>query len=125
MLPLLQKKERPPAEEFTRQEIPEERREDERLASHAPLIISLFSSRLYREYCSMSFNHNRDGMCLEAPEPFKPGTVLYIRLDKTPADQIYQGQRQHLRTNTLGEVKWCEEFQDEFSTYYRIGIKYY
>ena len=125
MLPSQQKRDRPPAEEFTQQEIPEERREDDRMASHAPLIISLFSSRLYREYRSMTFNHNSGGMCLEAPEPFKPGTVLYIRLDKTPADQIYHGHRKYLRTNTLGEVKWCEEFRDEFSTYYRIGIKYY
>ena len=102
-----------------------DQREDKRIRSHAPLIIAPFSTKFHREYASMTFNHSRGGLCLEAAEPFKSGSVLYIRLGNAPADQVYQSNQEHLRTTTLAEVKWSREYRDKFSTYYRIGVKYY
>jgi hypothetical protein len=112
-------------QEIERPKIRLENRAEERIKSHAPLVFALFTSRFRREYDSMTFNHSRGGMCLEAPDPFKPGFVLYIRQRKAPADQIYYDDRTHLRTSTLAEVKWCREIQNEFSTYYQIGVKYF
>ena len=102
-----------------------DQRKDKRIRSHAPLIIAPFSTKFHREYASMTFNHSRGGLCLEAAEPFKSGSVLYIRLGNAPADQVYQSNQEHLRTTTLAEVKWSREYRDKFSTYYRIGVKYY
>ena len=118
-------KQPPPVEEFNLQTIVADHRADERIPSHAPLIISRFSTRFHREYASMTFNHSRGGMCLESAEPFKPGSVLFIRLNSAPDDQLYHGNREHLRTSTLAEVKWSLECLDKFSTYYRVGVKYY
>ena len=114
-----------PVEESNQPRAQAEKRQDERIISHAPLIVALFNTKFRREYASMTFNHSRGGMCLESAEPFKPGSVLYIRLNNAPDDQLYHGNRDHLRTSTLGEVKWSRECRDKFSTYYQLGVKYY
>ena len=48
-----------------------------------------------------------------------------VRASNAPVDQVYHGNREHLRTSTLAELKWSRESRDKFSTYYRIGVKYY
>ncbi len=125
MLKIPQKKAVSPGKKFEPPGIQADQRKEDRIILHAPLIFGPFSTRFHREFASMTFNHSKGGMCLEATEPFKPGYVLYIRLDNAPTDQSYYGDRKYLRSTTLGEVKWCREFQDNFSTYYRIGIQYY
>ena len=125
MLAIERKNKLRPDDEINQSRIAADQRKDERIISHTPIIIAPFSTRFHREYASMTFNHSRNGMCLEAAEPFKPGYVLYIRLGNAPVDQVYHVSREHLRTSTLAEVKWCREFRDKFSTYYRIGVKYY
>jgi hypothetical protein len=125
MLMTRQSNKAPAVEKVDRLQFQVEKRQDERIPSHAPLIVSLFSTRLRHEYASMTFNHSKEGMCIELTEPFNPGTVLFIRLNTSPDDQIYHNNREHLRTSTLGEVRWRREYRDKFSTYYRLGIKYY
>ena len=125
LLTIQQKNKLQPDEKIDQPGIQVDQREDERIRSHAPLIVAPFSTKFHREYASMTFNHSKGGMCLEAAEPFKPGSVLYIRLGNVPADQVYHGNQDHLRTTTLAEVKWSREYRDKFSTYYRIGVKYY
>jgi hypothetical protein len=125
MLMTRQSNKPPPVKKVDRPQFQVEKRQDERISSHAPLIVSLFSTRFHREYASMTFNHSKEGMCFELTEPFIPGTVLFIRLNNDPDDQVYHNNREHLRTSTLGEVRWRREYSDKFSTYYRLGVKYY
>jgi len=125
VLAIQQKNKLPPEEKIDPPQIRTDQRQDERIRSHAPLVVSLFSTKFRREYASMSFDHSQGGMCLEAPEPFSAGAVLYIRLGTAAVDQVYQGNWDHLRTTTLAEVKWSRAYRDNFSTYYRIGVKYY
>ena len=105
--------------------IQSEKRDEQRIISHAPLIFTPFSSKFHREYASMTFNHSQGGMCLESAEPFRNGSVLYIRIVNSTFDELYHENRQHLRTSTLAEVVWCREQQDKFGTYYRIGVRYF
>jgi len=102
----------------------QDQRQEERLTSHAPLVFTYFTTRFHREQASMTFNHSRAGMCMEASEPCRPGSILFIRLSNAKIDEVYQQNRKYLRTTTLGEVKWCRERQDKFGTYYQIGVKY-
>ena len=125
MLTIQQKNKLPPAEKIKQPGIEADLRKDERIQSHAPLVVTLFSTKFRREYASMSFNHSRGGMCIELAEPFQPGCVLYIRLNTSVDDQVYHGDQDHLRSTTLAEVKWVREYRDKFSTYYRVGVKYY
>ena len=103
----------------------QDQRKEERIASHAPLIFTYFSTRFHREQASMTFNHSRVGMCMETSEPCKPGSILFIRLSNAKIDEVYQQNRKYLRTTTLAEVKWCREHQDKFGNYYQIGVKYF
>jgi hypothetical protein len=114
-----------PVEEFDQPKIQADKRKDERITSHATLIVSLFSTRFHHEYASMTFNHSKGGMCLEAAEPFRPRSVLFIRFNNATDNQIYHEKWKYLRTSTLAEVKWSRECRDKFSTYYRLGVKYY
>ena len=102
----------------------EDNRQDERFSSHAPVIFSRFGTQSHREYASMTFNHSRKGMCLEAAEALSPGTTLYIRRADKPEDEHYEASWKHLRTFSLAEVKWCRELADKFGTYYCVGLKY-
>jgi hypothetical protein len=114
-----------PAEKIKRPPVRTDRRKDQRTVSYVSVIIAVDTNGLPGEFISMTFNHSRGGMCLESAEPFKPGSILFVRLNNAPADQIYHGNREYLRTSTLAEVKWSREFCDKFSTYYRLGVKYY
>jgi hypothetical protein len=122
----MQQKRPPPVEEKLEQlRIPADQRQEQRITSHAPLIFTRFSTRYHREHSSMTFNHSKGGMCMEASEPCIPGSVLFIRLGNAQIDEVYHVNRNHLRSTTLAEVKWCSEHRDKFGTYYRIGVKYF
>jgi len=110
---------------FDQLRIRQDQRREERITSHALLIFTRFSIRFHREHASMTFNHSRGGMCMEASEPCSPGSVLFIRLGNAKVDEIYHINRKYLRTTTLAEVKWCREHRDKFGTYCRIGVKYF
>jgi hypothetical protein len=125
MLSMQQKRPPPPEKNFEQLRMPQDQRREERITSHAPLIFTRFSIRFHREHASMTFNHSRGGMCMEASEPCSLGSVLFIRLGNAKIDEIYHINRKYLRTTTLAEVRWCSEHQDKFGTYYRIGVKYF
>jgi len=103
----------------------DEKRRDERFMSHAPILFSIFGSQFHREYSAMTFNHSHGGLCIESAEPIKPGTAIYIRRGHLDAVDGHAATWHHLRTSSLGEVKWCRELVDKFGTYYCIGVKYY
>ena len=124
MLSMQQKRPPPAKEHIDRLWIRQDQRSEVRITSHAPLIFTRFSVRFHREHSSMTFNHSKGGMCMEASEPCRPGSVLFIRLGNAEIDEIYHVTRKYLRTTALAEVKWCREHSDKFGTYYRIGVKY-
>jgi len=98
-----------------------EKRTDKRIASNAPIIFSLFSTRFWREFSSITRNHSKGGMCFESTEPMMPGANLFIRADK----QSNLDSNVRLRSTTLAEVKWCQKLSDEHTNSYSIGAKYY
>jgi len=102
-----------------------DKRRDERYISRAPVIFSKVNDSLHREYASMTFNHSRNGLCLDALEALRPGTPLHIRRGKGSPYSGYDGSWTHLPASSLGEVRWCRELKDKFGTYYCIGIRYF
>lgn len=103
----------------------ENQREDERLTSHVPVIFSRFGTKFHREYASATFNHSKGGMCFEAAEAFKAGTILFVRVGGSSAAKVYHGNWDHLRSSTLAEVKWCRELPDKHRNCYCVGVRYY
>ncbi len=102
----------------------EDNRQDERFSLQAPVIFSHFGSKFHREYTVMTFNLSKNGLCLEVAEAIKPGATIYLRKGITPADEGYAANWNHLRTASLGEVRWCRELADKSGTYC-VGVKYY
>ena len=98
-----------------------DKRSDERIASNASIIFSLFSTRFWKEYQSMTLNHSKSGMCFESSHPLTPGTNLFIRV----AQQSNSDPSAWLRNSTLAEVKWCRELSDGKATGYCVGARYY
>ena len=98
-----------------------EKRSNKRIASNAPIIYSLFSTRFWKEYPSTTRNHSESGMCFESIHPMMPGTNLFIRADKQP--NLNSNVR--LRSTTLAEVMWCQKLSDEGPNSYCVGAKYY
>lgn len=125
MLSIQQKSPSPANEKIDQLRIRQDQRSEARITSHAPLIFTRFSLRFHRENASMTFNHSKSGMCMEASESCRPGSVLFIRLRNAEIDEIYHINRKYLRTTALAEVKWCREDRDKFGSYYRIGVKYF
>lgn len=98
-----------------------DKRSHARIASNAPIIYSLFSTRFWKEYPSMTRNHSESGMCFKSSHPLAPGSNLFIRAARQPnSDSAVP-----LRNSTLAEVKWCRELADEQATGYCIGARYY
>jgi hypothetical protein len=102
-----------------------EKRQDKRFSSHAPIIFSFPDNNLHRDYASMTFNHSKKGLCLEAAEALKPGTMLYIRRGNKSTDEIYDVNCKYIRNSSLGEVRWCREVKDKYGTYFCVGVRYY
>jgi hypothetical protein len=98
-----------------------DKRTDTRVASNAPIIFSLFSTRFWKEYPSITRNHSHSGMCFESTHPLRPGSNLFIRAAKQPDSE----SAVPLRSSTLAEVKWCRELADKHATAYRVGARYY
>jgi hypothetical protein len=102
-----------------------DKREDERFASHVPIIFSRFGSGFHREFGARTFNHSKNGLCFDTAEEIKPGTTLWIRRKITRTDEGGEENRIHLRVSSLGEVRWCRELVDKFGSYYIVGVKYF
>lgn len=125
MLSTQRKNKPPPVEKLIRPRIQADRRKDERTVSHASIMIALENIGFHHESVSMTFNHSKSGMCLETADFFEPGSKICIRPFNGPSDGLCPDSRQHLRTATPAEVRWCREFPDESSIYFRIGVKYF
>lgn len=98
-----------------------DKRLDARIASNAPIIFSLFSTRFWKEYASTTRNHSERGMCFESGHPLTPGSNLFIRAAKQPdSDSAVP-----LRSSTLAEVKWCRKSTEAQATGYCVGARYY
>jgi hypothetical protein len=103
----------------------EDKRADERFASRSTIIFSLFSTRFWHEYPSVTCNHSKDGMCFETNHPLTPGADLFIRTAYPPNLDSDVDQALGLRNSTLARVKWCRQLPDEERTSYWVGVKYY
>jgi len=124
MLPTQPKNTPSPVEESNGPRFQPDRRKDERTVSHVSIMIAFDNSGSHRKFVSMTFNHSKSGMCLETADFFEPGSRICIRPFNGPSDGLCLGGRQHPRTATPAEVRWCREFPDESSIYFRIGVMY-
>jgi hypothetical protein len=124
MLPTQPPNTHSPAEKIRRPRIQPERRQDERTASLASVILVFDNHSLPGEFVSMTLNHSRNGMCLETAEFFEPRSRIRIQPFQGPPYGLCPDCRPHLQTARPAEVRWCREFPDESNLFFRIGVRY-
>lgn len=100
-----------------------EKRTFERHKQEANLICAFFNTNKYHQ--GQMRNYGEGGLFFESKFPFKPGTSIYIRIEKFARKSSHLALKYGCRTVTLGEVKWCEEISDTESNKYGIGVRYY
>lgn len=103
----------------------ERRNRGRRYKTRVPLTFAYFNTRLpHPKDHGFARDHNQHGACLEAPQPYAPGTILFIR-EKQPAEDMTEaaaGRAMLSRQSTLAEVRWCDPVRPDGG--YKIGVRY-
>ncbi len=101
-----------------------EKRSRQRCNYKAPVTCACFNSdRFYR---AKTTNHSRDGIFILSDFPLKPGSHIYIRVEKdtlaASAQEVYSCEA--IRYLGLAEVKWCVGLSPAHNYQYGTGLKY-
>ena len=104
------------------QQMNTEKRISERRSFSAEVRYAYFNKKPF--YSARALNLSSSGMCFRSSLFIKPGSTLYIRLEKFNPEVLKTGIWIGLRTVTLAEVKWCREVPGDGDTPYGIGVKY-
>lgn len=100
-----------------------ERRVACRYEHPAFLTISVFNQGAVFE--ARLINYSQDGLCAETGHAIRPGTSIYVRMDKDQAGAQRKPLHPGFRTVALGEARWGRVVGHGQPTRYRIGIRYY
>ena len=100
-----------------------DKRDSERRSHAAPITFSYFNKAHFYE--AQTLNHGDGGVCFKSNVLLQPGATVYIRVKKNYPNGACSGDYRGLRSVTLAEVKWCNEFLNEAEPFYEIGAKYY
>ncbi|WP_054700282.1 hypothetical protein [Desulfosarcina cetonica] len=72
-----------------------------------------------------------DGQCLprgayiETAHPFKPGTILIVRMVRYPSSQTDREAVEGVRSIVLAEVRWRRERLAAGGPIYGMGLRYF
>jgi hypothetical protein len=70
-------------------------------------------------------NFSQSGAYFESTRDLRPGSTIFIRVQRCLSRDSNSIHEQHLRTVTLAEVKWCREIPEADGPYFGVGIHYY
>jgi hypothetical protein len=102
-----------------------EKRAYRRCEYKVPVTCAFFNSdRFYR---GQAINHSDEGIYFESNYPFKPGAIIYIRVEGYSHEGLLSGICccGGMRMLSVAEVKWCKEFTEAADSYFGVGLKYY
>lgn len=100
-----------------------EKRTGERQCIAAPIAFSYFNKEHF--FDAQTLNLCTNGMCIKSNVYLQPGTIVYIRVKRFPPKGSRKEVGEALRSATLAEVKWCQEFVDAKNSFYGVGVRYY
>jgi hypothetical protein len=106
-----------------------EKRKDLRHDCDARIKWTYFSRTTFNDrqeifYRARVLNFSKSGLYFETTYALKPGTILLFRsnaFDKKTSD--FEGS-ECLRSISLIEIKWCQEFLWNGESYFGIGARY-
>ena len=75
-------------------------------------------------YRARALNFSKSGLYFETTYELKPGTILLFRSETFSKKVPGFEDCECVRSISLLEVKWCQEFQRGGESYYGIGARY-
>ena len=100
-----------------------EKRHGERRGYTVPIVFTYFNKKDF--FDAQTLNHGPDGMCFKSRSSLRSRDTLYIRVKEFHPHGPCTGACEGLRSETLADVKWCEEKLDKGTFSYLVGVKYY
>ena len=100
-----------------------ERRESDRHHDKSSVTVAFFNTENY--HSARCLNFSREGICFELDFPLKPGTIVFIRRDKTARSDMDADFQEGFRSVSVANVKWCKEITDRCDSGFGVGAKYY
>jgi hypothetical protein len=70
-------------------------------------------------------NCSPGGTYIELDRHYKEGTILMVKADGHPNTQGATESIEGFRTISLAEVKWSKSVEENESSHYGLGLKYY
>jgi hypothetical protein len=99
-----------------------EKRADLRHPCAAPILLLHLCHSGWREV--LLRNYSGDGLCIETPDPFSPGSFLFLRLTDKTYPLLSSGAQGLVRDFGMVSVKWCHPGSIEVRTRYEMGVKH-
>jgi len=75
-------------------------------------------------YPARVLNFSESGLYFKSESPLKPGTTILYRLEASGCGALDSEGYECLRTISLAEVKWCQDFFEDGASYFGIGVRY-
>jgi len=108
----------------TAQEI-NEKRESTRNPAEIRIICQPYSSASDIRQCTgLLRNYSDNGIYIETPHDYKPGTILIIRITHCTRHSSLVSLGKGVRTICLAQVKWQQDLSDHSTTCYGMGLGY-
>jgi len=76
-------------------------------------------------FSARMLNFSQNGGYFVSGQPLIPGATILIRLRNIDAGGADACDRSAMKTNALGEVKWCRELSDASAARFGIGVRYH
>ena len=75
-------------------------------------------------YRARALNFSKSGLYFETTHALKPGTILLFRSETFSKKGPHFEDCECVRSISLLEIKWCQEFLRDGESYYGIGARY-
>ena len=99
-----------------------EKRANPRHPGCAPILLLHFCHSGWREV--MLRNYSSEGLCIESPDQFSPGSFLLLRLTHKTYPHLSSSAQRLLRDFGMVSVQWCRLGSADGGNRYEMGVKH-
>ena len=99
-----------------------EKRQNERYKCAATIKWSYFNRRDF--HIAEVKNLSTNGLCFVSSHPVLPASTLVIRTENFNPHNSKTKNNIFLRTIYVADIKWCQEYKENNSYYYGVGVRF-
>ena len=99
-----------------------EKRKSQRHRCTPPLTYQL--SLFDKSFDARGANYSDDGIAFRSDDKINPGTIIFVKHRDCSQCGLDNESCKGCRTVTFATVKWCKEFCQVDTRYFKVGAKY-